>query len=110
MVSHEFRTPLAAISSSMEIIDIIEQKQNNSSSSKISEHLSKANLHLSRLTELLDEVLLLNDIENDNLVLSKTEFELKDLILEIKKNLLIAILIVTWSLIISMGKYLQIED
>lgn len=86
MVSHEFRTPLAAISSSMEIIDIIEQKQNNSSSSKISEHLSKANLHLSRLTELLDEVLLLNDIENGNLVLSKTEFELKDLILEIKKE------------------------
>ncbi len=86
IVSHEFRTPLAAISSSMEIIDIVDQKQNNTSNSKISEHISKANLHLSRMRELLDEVLLLNDIENDNIVLSKSEFEIKELILEIKQE------------------------
>lgn len=84
MVSHEFRTPLAAISSSIEIIEMVENLNLSNSKVKVAEHTSKISLQLNRMTELLDDVLLLNDIQNSNINYSPIEFDLLELIYELK--------------------------
>ncbi len=83
IISHELRTPLAAISSSMEIIEIVDQQQNASSNSKISEHISKASIHLSHMKDLLIDLLLVNDIENGSLNMHPSTFSINELIHEL---------------------------
>ncbi len=84
MVSHEFRTPLAAISSSIEIIEMVENLNLSNSKVKVAEHTSKISLQLNRMTELLDDVLLLNDIQNSNINYSPMEFDLLEMVHELK--------------------------
>lgn len=65
MVSHEFRTPLAAISTSLELISIFNA---SSAQEKINNHIDKINEQINRMTELMNDVLLISKIESGNLI------------------------------------------
>ena len=78
MVSHEFRTPLATISSSVELIKLISENTELELSSKIQKHTSKVNEQIKRMTELMNEVLLISKIESGGIT---ANFELYDLLL-----------------------------
>jgi PAS domain S-box-containing protein len=60
MLSHEFRTPLAVVLSSA---DILRRYRERLSPEKIEEHLDKIAKQVSRLTPLIDDVLALNRAE-----------------------------------------------
>ena len=63
MVSHEFRTPLATISSSVELIKLISEKSEDALTDRILKHTNKVNEQIKRMTELMNEVLLISKIE-----------------------------------------------
>ena len=86
MVSHEFRTPLAAISSSVEIMEMLENSEVKNSKEKVKEHLSKIGMQISRMTELMNEVLLISKIESGSLTPQVEQFDLIELIEDIKSE------------------------
>jgi PAS domain S-box-containing protein len=60
MTSHEFRTPLATIQSSTELIEIIVQKLNNEDiSARLNVHTKRINAQVKRLTEVISDILIL---------------------------------------------------
>lgn len=77
MVSHEFRTPLAAISSSLELIRLLNE---NNLSDKTNNHLNKINEQVRRMTELMNEVLLISKIESGGILPEILDLNIKDLI------------------------------
>ncbi len=86
MVSHEFRTPLAAISSSVEIMEMLENSEVKNSKEKVKEHLSKIGMQISRMTELMNEVLLISKIESGSLTPQVEQFDLIELIEDVKNE------------------------
>lgn len=76
MVSHEFRTPLAAISSSLELIRLLNDHLND----KTINHLNKINEQVRRMTELMNEVLLISKIESGGILPEYLELNVKDLL------------------------------
>jgi len=86
MVSHEFRTPLAAISSSVEIMEMLANNTVADAEQKRKDHLSKIGMQISRMTELMNEVLLISKIESGNVTPVFEQFDLLDLVEEIKNE------------------------
>jgi signal transduction histidine kinase len=77
MVSHEFRTPLAAISSSLELIRLLNE---NNLNDKTNNHLVKINEQVRRMTELMNEVLLISKIESGGVLPEFLDINIKDLL------------------------------
>lgn len=77
MVSHEFRTPLAAISSSLELIRLLNE---NSLNDKTINHLNKINEQVRRMTELMNEVLLISKIESGGILPEILDLNIKDIL------------------------------
>jgi PAS domain S-box-containing protein len=73
MVSHEFRTPLAIIQSSA---DIMARYSERMSQDQKTEHLTKIKLQVQRLTGLLDEVLTLSKAQSVGLEFNPIPIEL----------------------------------
>ena len=88
MVSHEFRTPLAAISSSVEIMEMIENNDVPNAKDKVKDHLSKIGMQISRMTELMNEVLLISKIESGTLTPQLEQFDLLEVMEEVKSDFL----------------------
>ncbi|WP_114751809.1 sensor histidine kinase [Pleomorphovibrio marinus] len=86
MASHEFRTPLATIMSSAELIDLFlsKEEQGNPTLDKIHSHIKKINLQTSRLSEIISNMLLLEkSVQNDLKISNKKTpilFFVKDLV------------------------------
>jgi PAS domain S-box-containing protein len=60
MISHEFRTPLATIQSSTELINMIMQNSANElATSKINTHVDRINSQMKRLTGVISDILIL---------------------------------------------------
>lgn len=78
MVSHEYRTPLATISSSVELIKLISEKYDDELAEKISKHTNKVDEQIKRMTELMNEVLLISKIESGGI---SAKFEESDFLL-----------------------------
>lgn len=78
MVSHEYRTPLATISSSVELIKLISEKYDEELAEKISKHTNKVDEQIKRMTELMNEVLLISKIESGGI---SAKFEESDFLL-----------------------------
>ncbi len=83
MVSHEFRTPLAAISSSLELIRLLNESNLNA---KTNNHLNKINEQVRRMTELMNEVLLISKIESGGILPDIIDLNLKDLLENITRD------------------------
>lgn len=66
--SHEFRTPLATITTSIDIIGIYANMMNDESlKEKIQYHLNKVTFQAHRITQMLTDILLLEKASNDKL-------------------------------------------
>jgi PAS domain S-box-containing protein len=61
MLSHEFRTPLTIISSSNQMLQIYDSRM---TSEKKSEHLNKIQVQVKRLTDMIDDVLSINLVDD----------------------------------------------
>lgn len=86
MVSHEFRTPLATISSSVELIKLISEKSQDDLTDRIIKHTNKVNEQIKRMTELMNEVLLISKIESGGISANFEESDLIHLVNEIKSE------------------------
>jgi hypothetical protein len=75
MASHEFRTPLAIIGSSTGILELYYQKL---SEAKRQQHLQRIQNSVRHMTELLDDVLLVNRAEADRLAFKPLEGNLRE--------------------------------
>lgn len=78
VASHELKTPITSISASMQILQKL--VKNDPSSEKIPVFINKANNNLSKLTNLLDDLLNVTKIQQGQLALNITRFDIVDLI------------------------------
>lgn len=82
MASHEFRTPLAGIVTSVELVRLLLEKSGIVRDDRISFHLSKAMSEVERLTHLMDNVLLLGKIDSGKVILNIVEVPVNQFINE----------------------------
>jgi|GEM_PF-5044351 len=75
MISHEYRTPLTGILSSTELIDLYGYKWTEE---KRKEHLSKIKRSVEYMTEMLNDVLLINRVDAGRLEFSPENIDLID--------------------------------
>ncbi len=78
VASHELKTPITSISASMQILQKL--VKNDPSSEKIPVFINKANNNLSKLTNLLDDLLNVTKIQQGQLALNITRFDIVELI------------------------------
>ncbi len=86
MVSHEFRTPLAGISSSVELLELIDQQSDNPTKYRPALYHERIKGQVIRMTELMNDVLLLGKIENRKIEFKPSEVHLSGLCKEIINN------------------------
>jgi PAS domain S-box-containing protein len=81
MASHEFRTPMATIKSSTEILHIRSQQLHDlAMQESLNKHLTIINSEVDRLTTLMNDVLLLGKIEAVKVIFKPIKTNLKSLI------------------------------
>ncbi len=81
MTAHEFKTPLSTISSAAEIIEMFLDRQGDcSSKEKIIKQLGNIHFEIGRITNLMNETLLLGKIEDEKGEIKKTTVDLVSLI------------------------------
>ena len=66
-ISHEFRTPLSTMFSSSELIEIYLAKNDENSKTKIINHLEIIKEEITRITQLMNDVLLLTKSDSDKI-------------------------------------------
>ena len=79
MASHEFRTPLAIIHSSLELIDIYSQNPAISYAST-QKHINGIYAEIDRLNSLIDDVLITGKIDSNTIVCNNELFNIVDLV------------------------------
>lgn len=82
--SHEFRTPLATIMSSL---NLVERYIENDDSDKQSKHLSRIKKSVNNLTDILNDILSVNKIDEGQLRCNPISFDLRRLIEELVSEL-----------------------
>ncbi len=83
MVSHEFRTPMAGILSSVELLEIIDEQLANPVKSKSAYYYELIKNQVSRMTGLMNNVLMLGKIEAGKIQFTPSEVLLSNLCREI---------------------------
>ncbi len=83
MVSHEFRTPMAGILSSVELLEIIDKQLDNPVKSKSAYYYELIKNQVSRMTGLMNNVLMLGKIEAGKIEFTPSEVVLSILCKEI---------------------------
>ncbi len=86
MVSHEFRTPLATISSSVELVKLLAEKYDKTLYDKIQKHTNKVSDQIKRMTELMNEVLLISKIESGGVSATYEKIDLMSIVREVKNE------------------------
>lgn len=79
MASHEFRTPLATIRSSLDLIQMYLEVASKELRSKTNKHFDKIALEIERVGELMNDILLLGKLEAGKTNLNKTPIYLHEL-------------------------------
>lgn len=87
MVSHEFRTPLSTILSSIELIELIGV---SISEKERSDHYRKIINSIDYMTEMLNDVITINRADSGKLVAKRKEVELVEFTLQIIDDLIIS--------------------
>ena len=87
MISHEFRTPLAGIMSSVELLELTDEQFENPAQSKSAHYYELIKSQIARMTELMNNVLLLGKIEAGKVELHLYEVYLSGLCKEIIQNI-----------------------
>ncbi len=87
MASHEFRTPLAAIRSSMDIMQVIGAKHANSEDWKpLLRHITKVEREVDRLTSLMNDILILGKLEVNKMPFNPSQTDFHQLVKESVKK------------------------
>jgi PAS domain S-box-containing protein len=84
MASHEFRTPLSTIMSS---VDLIGRYTEVAADEKVVKHIGRIRSKVRELTAILNEFLSLERIDEGQVPLNPTEFDLVDLCIELLEEL-----------------------
>jgi len=80
MASHEFRTPLSAILSSTSLIDHYKEPEQ---SEKRHKHIERIRSSVRNLTDILDDFLSLDKLEQNKVEVNNTSFDLDELIRDV---------------------------
>lgn len=87
MTSHELRTPLATIQSSADLMEIFtESVQEGKAHEGLVKQIRKIHVQLSRLTQIISDVMLFEKNNEGKLVFNQSELELKGLIIQLVYN------------------------
>jgi len=78
VASHELKTPITTLNASMQILQ--RMVRNNTPTERIATFVDKANNNLSKLMRLLDDLLNVTKIQQGQLALNKTRFNLSELV------------------------------
>ena len=78
VASHELKTPITSLSASMQILQKL--IKTDASSDKVPLFINKANKNLNKLIHLLDDLLNMTKIQQGQLALNKTKFNLAEMI------------------------------
>lgn len=87
MTSHEFRTPLASISTSSELLSMLLENLDIEKSSKIWKYISNIQFGVERMVSLVDDVLFLGKMDSGNMKVEWVPINLGKEVLEIISNL-----------------------
>jgi nitrogen-specific signal transduction histidine kinase len=85
VASHELKTPITSISASLQILQKLTKTE--ALPEKVNLFINKANNNLSKLIHLLDDLLNVTKIQQGQLALNKTRFNLTELIQDCCENL-----------------------
>lgn len=91
IASHEFRTPLTGILSSINLVERYYKAdentwQNSPYKEKVEKHFSKINQSVDLLTQIMNQFLSISRIEENSLNFKKEQFNLKQLLFDIVEN------------------------
>ena len=67
MASHEFRTPLAGIMTSIDLVRILMERGRQNNDVRIEFHLERAMEEIDRMTEIMDNILLFGKMQSDRI-------------------------------------------
>lgn len=73
MASHEFRTPLAGIMTSIDLVRILMERAKQSQDVRIEFHLERAMEEIGRMTEIMDNILLFGKMQSDRIPYNPVE-------------------------------------
>ncbi|MDI1355209.1 MAG: PAS domain S-box protein [bacterium] len=76
LASHEFRTPLTGLLTSVSILEMYTESQKNEN---ITKHFSRIKLSVSQLTEILNDFLSIDKLEHGKIKSAGSSFDLKDI-------------------------------
>jgi PAS domain S-box-containing protein len=82
MASHEFRTPLGVISTSL---SLLEEYMQPASSDKTGRHFKRIRVAVKQLTEILNDFLSIDQLQQGNYKKTNREFNLKTLLNEVRE-------------------------
>ncbi len=83
MTSHEFRTPLTTIKSNTDLISFILERENVGSSSVLSKNLDRINFEITRLNNMVNDILMAGKLESGNFTFRPTKVYMLDFCHEI---------------------------
>lgn len=86
MASHEFRTPMTTIKTSAELAALYLDNLSDANSEKAKKHIHTIDEEIDRLSNLINDILLLGKIESETFQLSKTPVDIGLLLKEVIKK------------------------
>jgi len=78
VASHQFRTPLAVIQSNTELLEMLNNKEEKQESEKYKKVTNRITLAISKMTDLMDDVLTLGKLTSGNVPYTPEELDLVD--------------------------------
>lgn len=80
MASHEFRTPLAVMQSTAELLEIQLSRSTHPDKADLNENVMNLKSEISRMNLLIDDILVISKIENDKIAVKKEPVNIIDVI------------------------------
>ena len=101
VTSHQFRTPLAIIQSNSDLLNIVANKSDPAIKERLKRYTSHISREIIRMTELMDDVLILGKVSAGKMTVLKTEQDINQLITDIALQ---------FKEIQTDGRYLEVES
>jgi len=86
VTSHQFRTPLAIIQSNCELVKIVSSNNGPGTKEKLNLYTGRISQEITRLTELMDDVLILGKVSSKKMTVHKKTTDLADLCLKVAEQ------------------------
>ena len=87
MASHQFRTPLSIIQTNTELITMLSRKKEGLAGDKFNNYINRIQSEIGDISNLMDEVLLLEKVSTGKFEQEKNKFDLIELLSESVENL-----------------------